>query len=121
LTTKPHSITAAKPGIKYDVEPHPLSRPYRPALLINDDVVFCPRTNARVTPAGWGLDTGSRIRLDELNLDCPGRAEKKRLAAQFSVSKREMDPAAVAPRISRRARLCLIVQLRVLILVACVR
>ena len=47
----------------------------------------------------------------------------ERLATQFSVSKREIDPAAVAPRISRRAKLGLIVQLHVLILVAliCVR
>ena len=52
LATEPHRIATAQAGVEHHVQPYPLPRADRPALLVCGDVVLSPRAE---TVALWAL------------------------------------------------------------------
>ena len=73
LAPEPHGIAATEASLRRLVEPHPLTCPDRPALLIGGNVFLGPSTDTGIATAGGGLDANGRIVLDELHLERPSK------------------------------------------------
>src|SRR5262249_11253220 len=71
LAAVPDGIASTKAAIEQHIEPHPLARSNRPALLIHRNVFFGPWDKAVALLARRISNSGGGIVLDQLRLDSP--------------------------------------------------
>jgi hypothetical protein len=88
LLTQSHRITTAQAGVEQHIKPYPLSGPDRPSLLICGDVIFGPRADASIAPAGGSLDASGRIGAYKLHLERPPKQRSHRVQKVLRLPRR---------------------------------